>query len=109
MTASLGSRRTLISGSVIVLAAALAYSNSGSGAFVLDDEPSIPDNASIRHLWLIWKALTPAPGGMTVGGRPLVNLSLAVNYALGGLDRSGYHLFNLIVHVLSGLVLFGVV
>ena len=109
MTAFSGSRRTIFSGTVIVFAAALAYGNSGSGAFVLDDEPSILDNSSIRHLWPIWKVLTPAHGGMTVSGRPLVNLSLAVNYALGGLDRSGYHLFNLIVHILAGLVLFGVV
>ncbi len=47
--------------------------------------------------------------GQPVGGRPLVNLSLAFNYALGGTAPFGYHAFNLLVHFLAGLALFGVV
>ena len=38
-----------------------------------------------------------------------MNLSLAFNHALGGLNVGGYHAFNLIVHLLAGLALFGVV
>src|SRR5271170_5006265 len=100
-------RSNLVAGAVIAGAAALAYGNSGSGPFVFDDRYSIVENASIRHLWPLWAVLRPDHGGMTVSGRPLVNLSLAVNYALGGLDPRGYHLFNLIVHILAGLTLFG--
>ncbi|HEX3728296.1 MAG TPA: tetratricopeptide repeat protein, partial [Opitutaceae bacterium] len=48
-----------------------------------------------------------AEGGLTVGGRPLVNLSLALNYAAGGLHPEGYHALNLAVHLLAGLALFG--
>ncbi|HXA79862.1 MAG TPA: tetratricopeptide repeat protein [Opitutaceae bacterium] len=44
-----------------------------------------------------------------MAGRPIVNLSLAVNYAFGGLDPWGYHALNLAIHMLAGLVLFGVV
>jgi tetratricopeptide (TPR) repeat protein len=39
----------------------------------------------------------------------VTNLSLAFNYALSGYEVSSYHLFNLTVHVLSALLLFGIV
>jgi Flp pilus assembly protein TadD len=44
-----------------------------------------------------------------VAGRPLVNLSLAVNYAIGGLTPRGYRIGNLLIHLAAGLVLFGLV
>jgi protein O-mannosyl-transferase len=43
-----------------------------------------------------------------VEGRPLINLSLAINYALGGYDVWGYHALNLTVHILAGLTLLGI-
>ena len=49
-----------------------------------------------------------APPGTTVTGRPVVCLTLALNYALGGLNVWGYHVFNLAVHLISALVLFGI-
>jgi tetratricopeptide (TPR) repeat protein len=42
-------------------------------------------------------------------GRPLISLSLAVNYAVGGYNVVGWHLFNLMVHFLNVLLVFGVV
>jgi len=44
-----------------------------------------------------------------VAGRPLVNFSLAINHALGGQSVAGYHAFNLAVHLLAALTLFGLV
>jgi tetratricopeptide (TPR) repeat protein len=92
---------------VIGLAGLAAYSNSFHGPFVLDDRASIIDNPSIQQGWL--GALSPPTNGETVMGRPLVNLSLALNYQLGGLSVVSYHVVNLAIHVLAGLVLFGVV
>ncbi len=42
-------------------------------------------------------------------GRPLLNLSFALNYAVSGLEVWGYHLVNLLIHVLAGLTLYGIV
>ena len=85
-----------------------AYHNSLSGPFVFDDGPAILGNPSIRHLSALGEVLSPPrERGQTVGGRPVVNLSLAVNYALGGENVRGYHVFNLLVHTLGALVLFG--
>ena len=95
---------------VLIVAGLLAYHNSFTGPFVFDDLLSIPENQTIRHLWPIWQPLSPPhKGGITVGDRPIVNLSLAINYALGGYDVRGYHVLNLIIHILAGLTLLGVV
>ena len=93
---------------LISLTAVAAYHNSLGGPFILDDKASIAENPSIRHLWPIGPVLTSARFA-TVVGRPALNLSLAVNYAVGGTDVWGYHVLNLAVHILAGLVLLGVV
>jgi len=85
-----------------------AYHNSLRGVFVMDDSTAIVRNATIRTLVPPWGALSP-PKGTPVTGRPVVNLSLAMNYAIGGLHVESYHAFNLATHVLAALVLFGIV
>jgi len=95
-------------GAVIALAACVAYATSISAPFVFDDGPSIVGNLTIRHLWPLGPVFSP-PAQASVCGRPLVNLSLALNYALGGLDVRGYHAANLLIHILAGITLFGIV
>ena len=97
-----------LAAAVIAGAALAAYRNSLGGPFVLDDVRSIVDNPTIRHLWPLSDPLHPPQGDLTVNGRPLLNLSFAANYALGGLAVRGYHLLNLAIHVLAGLTLFGI-
>ena len=46
---------------------------------------------------------------LPVAGRPLVNVSFAINYALGRLDVRGYHVWNIATHLLCALLLFGIV
>ena len=89
----------------IVIACYAAYRNSFSGPFVFDDAASIPQNVSIRHLTT---AFTPPGGGVTVTGRPLLNVSFAINYAFGGPSVVGYHVTNVVIHGLAGLALFGI-
>jgi len=95
---------------VVVAAGLLAWHNSFTGPFIFDDVTSIQENSTIRRLWPISQPLSPPrKGGTTVEGRPLTNLSLAINYALGGFKVQGYHVLNLAVHILAGLALLGVV
>ena len=88
-----------------------AYAPALNAPFVLDDEPTI--NASAQ--WI-------APPGSPTAGRPLVLLTLGANYAINSAlgikqrpdpDDPGkgvaYRLFNLLVHLLTGALLFGVV
>jgi len=99
---------TAAAGGLLVVAVAAVYCHSFSGPFVFDDLPSIVDNPTIRRLTPLWHVLSAPHKGETVGGRPLLNLSLALNYALGGTPVCGYHAANLAVHVLNALLLWGI-
>ena len=92
---------------LIALAAGAVYCNSFSGMFVFDDASWIEKNTSIRQLWPIWRVFTPSEVEQ-IGGRPVVTLTLAINYALGGLNVWGYHAMNLVIHILAAWTLFGV-
>jgi len=95
---------------LVIAAGLLAYSNSFTGPFIFDDVLSITENPTIQHLWPIWQCLSAKhSGGLTVEGRPIINLSLAINYALDGLQVWGYHAFNLAIHILAALTLLGIV
>ena len=93
---------------LLVVAVMAAYGNSFHGPFIFDDDDSIVENPSIRHLWS-GQVLTAPPEAITVVGRPVPNLSLAINYALGQLDVVGYHVVNLAIHILAALALLGLV
>ena len=88
------------------LAAAVAAGDSRtlSVPLLFDDDTSVADNPTLRHLAA---ALWP-PAGATVSGRPVLNLSFAANYAVSGTDVWSYHVANLGIHILSALVLFGI-
>ncbi len=95
-----------VSATVLILAALAAYGNSLQAPFVFDDRAAIVANPEIRSFS---DAMLPAADGRPVSGRPLVSLSLAFNYAWSGLDPWSYHVVNLVIHTLAGLVLCGLV
>ena len=96
---------------LIISASALAaYANTFHAAFTFDDVSSIFDNPTIRRLWPPGEALSPPGGwGFTVSGRPMLNYSLAINYAISGFEVWSYHALNLVIHILAGLTLFGLI
>ena len=108
--AATSSRRVVaLACGALVLAVFAAYANSLSGPFVYDDKDSIVNNLTLRHLWPLSEVLAPLSGGLTVSVRPALNLSLALNFAAGGLNVRGYHVTNVLIHALACLTLFGLV
>jgi Flp pilus assembly protein TadD len=97
-----------LAGGLIVLVSLTAYQNSFDGPFVFDDEPSIPNNPTIQNVLSDWSVLFPPGGGATVSGRPLLNITLAINWAISGDQPRGYHVTNYLIHVCAALLLFGV-
>jgi tetratricopeptide (TPR) repeat protein len=87
------------------IALAVAYHNTWRSPFLFDDLPSTLGNASLRSLASAWHP----PEDTTVSGRPVLNLSLALNYAAGRYDMLGYHLVNLLILWAGALFLFGAV
>jgi tetratricopeptide (TPR) repeat protein len=94
--------------SILAAGAIVAYHQTFSVPLILDDHGSINDNSSIHQLLPIWQALSP-PNDAPVGGRPLLNLSFAINYAFGGTSVFGYHLVNLLIHIVASWTLFALV
>src|SRR5262245_13343821 len=126
-----GASVTLLAAIALIAAAGWAYSASFAGVFVFDDKFGIVDNPNIKSLWPLTRAMS-SPPEMPVSARPVASLTLAINYALAPEDVRdvllpggpgappeirerflrnvwGYHLFNLILHMLTTLALFGVV
>ena len=56
----------------------------------------------------MWNIIQP-PQGAAGTGRPVVVLTLALNYAVSGLNPWSYHVLNLVIHASAALVLFGIV
>ena len=77
----------------LIAAGIAAYANSLGGPLVLDDIATISDNPSLRSLAT---ALFP-PADVGTGGRPITNLSFALNYLWAGNDVGDYHLSNLAI------------
>ncbi|MFQ5494213.1 MAG: tetratricopeptide repeat protein [Phycisphaerae bacterium] len=83
------------------MAGILAYANSFAGVFLFDDRLHILGERRIKVLWPLWEALRRK--------RPVVDYSLALNYALFADRPFGYHAVNLIIHLLAALTLMGIV
>lgn len=81
------------------------YWHGLSAPFVFDDRGTIVDNRTIEHIWS--RDVFSAPRETPVAGRPVVNVSFALNYAMDGRRVEGYRLTNIGIHVLCALVLFG--
>jgi len=86
----------------LVLLTTIVYLNSFQGAFLFDDIPWIVNNPKIQSLHWPWSFLENER-------RPLLHLTMALNFAAGGLKTFGYHLFNLLVHLVGGLSLFSII
>ena len=100
----------LFAAALLVGAVWIVYGPSLDAPFVNDDEISIVENESIRQLVPLWGdaehagSLTP-PKELPTSGRPLVNLSFALNYRFGGLEPRGYRAVNILFHALNVLLL----
>ncbi|MBI5192678.1 MAG: tetratricopeptide repeat protein [Nitrospirae bacterium] len=98
---------------LFVLLGTAAYLNSLHNMFQYDDYFYVTYNKSIRSLNNLPQFFTNPrlliSDHQAGHYRPLVLLSYAINYALGGLDTFGYHLTNLIFHIGTAFLLFLIV
>lgn len=101
---------------IIAIASFICYGNSLHNNFVYDDESVIVKNeivTDIHKLPLIfttsywegyrWEGIEKKEQSLY---RPLVILSYALNYLVNGPNPFGYHLINLIVHLINSILVF---
>lgn len=99
---------------VIISAVTLmAYWNSLPGEFVYDDNVVIVDRVEIQSLHSIptlFKQSYWGPGRGSFGAyRPLTNVSFALNYAVSGLNPTGYHIVNILLHGVNAVLIYALV
>jgi protein O-mannosyl-transferase len=82
---------------IILAAGIIAYSNSFDCSFHFDDR-NILNSASVKSTTTLgdWIRLFPS--------RPLGILTFAANYHIHKLDIRGYHLVNLMIHLINALL-----
>lgn len=86
----------------LVLWVVILYANALDNSFHYDDTHSLIDNTSVRSLGNVGRFFLD-PGSFSAMPearmyRPLLLVTYAVNYAIGGYDSFGYHLFNVLLH-----------
>jgi Tfp pilus assembly protein PilF len=88
----------------------LLYWNSLDGVWQFDDITNIVNNKGLHLERLnpegLGKALFSDPGRPGGLYRPVACLTFALNHYVGGLDVSGYHLVNILIHIVSSFFLF---
>ncbi|MBL7205217.1 MAG: tetratricopeptide repeat protein [Desulfobacteraceae bacterium] len=85
---------------IITFFAVIIYSNIYQSPFVFDDRPGIQENLDISNVanyLCIDRLLKP---------RDIVNLTFALNYRFGKLNVFGYHLVNVLIHVINGFLVY---
>lgn len=91
-----------------VLVTCVIYWPGLSGSWMLDDYPSIVDNADVHIKDLSLKSLHDAALSSTASSfrRPLASISFAINYYFAGLNPFWMKATNLVIHLINGLLVF---
>lgn len=83
-----------------------AYANSLRCEFVWDDIPTIVNATSFERLGTVFDpSIEPA----TTSGRPVVSLSLWLNFVIAKRSIVAFHVGNILIHAVATLALFGLV
>ena len=85
----------------------IIYANSFDTPFMFDDIPRIEDNPQIHVRELNFKNLVNAAfSEKAARSRPVGNISFALNYYFHQSDLKIYHITNVIIHIITGILLY---
>ena len=82
------------------------YADALTGPFIFDDKIHIQENPHIRIPQITFKGLATAAFDSPLPRRPVAYISFALNYYLHGDNVVGFRLLNIIIHVISGILLY---
>lgn len=82
----------------IVFAGVLAYVNIFSNPFIFDDNNVILSYPNSFKLW-----------PLSLSSRFVVNYTFKLNYLWDQYNVAGYHAVNVLIHIFSGLLLYGII
>jgi tetratricopeptide (TPR) repeat protein len=87
---------------LVVILTLWAYSPSLDAGFVFDDQPNIVDSPAVRWDEVSWENLDLILNASLLQGRPVANISFAIDHLVWGLDASKFHLTNILIHLAVG-------
>lgn len=93
-------RFNLIAFALIAVMILIAYSNTFTASFHFDDDAAIAENPSIKRV------TTENILNLLRTNRPVVNLSLMLNYSFNGINVVGWHVFNTLVHIANSCFIY---
>jgi hypothetical protein len=95
---------------MLVLLTAATFANTLPNAFHLDDFYRVVENPGIRSLSAWWRHFvdihTMATLPTITNYRPLLPLTLSLNYAIGGLNPVGYHVVNIALQAVAAVLVY---
>jgi tetratricopeptide (TPR) repeat protein len=91
---------------VITFLCSIIYSNVLHGPFVFDDYQDIVSNHFIRLDNFGLQGLYDAAFNSPSTVRPVANISFALNYYMGGYEVVGFHLTNIAIHLVCGILVY---
>ncbi len=80
---------------LIIIVCFIAYSNTFDVPFDFDDKHNIVNNPAIKDF-----------NYGKIGRRYIGELTFALNYKVHGIDVTGYHVVNLLIHMINGLLVY---
>ena len=90
---------------IFSIAALVIYSNAFNAPFVFDDYQNIKENPYVRMTEISLDSIAKI-AKCPSEQRPLPNLSFALNYYFHRYDVAGYHVVNVLIHILTAFLVF---
>jgi Tfp pilus assembly protein PilF len=95
---------------MLVLLTAATFANTLPNGFHLDDFYRLVENPAVRVVSPWWRHFvdvhTMATLPVLTSYRPLLPLTLSLNYAIGGLHPAGYHLVNIALQAVAAVLVY---
>lgn len=96
---------------LIIILGIIGYSNTLNAPFILDDVRNIVENPVIKNIDFY---ISPSKAKVYTGlaeypmlvNRYVGSLTFALNYKINGLDVTGYHAANLLIHLINSLLVY---
>ena len=101
-----GEKQTQLLLLTLMLVVVCIYSNTLRAPYFFDDEFNITRNPHIRLNQIKPEYLLRAGFESPIASRPVAYISFGLNYYFGGYDVFGYHLVNIAIHMITGLLLY---
>jgi tetratricopeptide (TPR) repeat protein len=95
---------------LIIILGCIVYANTLKGKFIYDDISLIKYNEHIKSWASLPKILTEdlgaGSGQLSIFNRPIQMMTYIMDYSFWGLNEAGYHITNILLHILVSLCIY---